>query len=75
MGDGRKVIGMDYERALREGEATAAGAFDRPHSFTSATPQGRAIHVNGDPRLFDDDLELIGRMMDLAYEQFGGDGG
>jgi hypothetical protein len=66
---GRKVIDLDLEKALREGEANALGEHDRPHGFHLTTPEGRTVHVTGDPRMGDDDAELIGKMLDLAYEQ------
>lgn len=69
---GRKVVDIDYERALREGEEQALGEYDRPHSFSIQTEDGLQMHINGDPRLSDDALAAIvevGRLAMKMYEE------
>jgi len=38
--------------------------------FWARTPNGSAIHVNGDPNMSDETLEMLGQVMDLAVEQY-----
>lgn len=58
---GRKVIGIGYERALREAEAEG----QHPHGFYVTTTHG-TMHVNGDPRMSDETLDAITHVALLA---------
>ena len=61
---GRKVIDLDYERALREAEAQG----ETPHGFYVQTEHG-PVHVNGDPRMDDETTEALQHVIELAYRQ------
>lgn len=39
------------------------------HGFSTTTPDGHAMHVNGARDMSDEDLAVIGELADLAYKQ------
>jgi hypothetical protein len=48
----------------------AGPRFKPHHGFWTTTPNGRQVHIKGDPAMPEETLQALCRMMDLVYQQF-----